>query len=282
QFTLKKMLRGHDLPVNTVAVSHDGLTLLTGADDGHVIVWDLETARQIQDISCVFHGQVVCICWIDLGKGDNLAFIIGCADGSLQVYQRVDLKAPFAYCSMTVGHKAFVQNISYDHSSGRIASVGRGTIQLWKLTTGCLEKIPMDFEQEGVMVQSVHFLDNGTNIILCLCELHEVLCYNVDPWNLQWAKQIPTRIGHSMLSSDEQSLFISNLLSGVDQYRLPSMKQTRSYSYPILHNYMMQVSLFDNKVVMGRDDGFARVFDIRTGQLTQMLDHSHGERRAVA
>ncbi|KZT07843.1 uncharacterized protein LAESUDRAFT_650306 [Laetiporus sulphureus 93-53] len=85
-----------------------------------------------------------------------------------------------------------------------------------------------------------------------------------------------------MLSFNEQSLFISNLLSGIDQYRLPSMERTRSYSYPILCNYMMQVSLFDNEVVMGGDDGFARVFDIRTRRLTQMLDHSHGEQCAVA
>lgn len=60
------------------------------------------------------------------------------------------------------------------------------------------------------------------------------------------------------------------------------MERTRSYSYPILRNYIMQVSLFDNEVVMGGDDGFARVFDIKTGRLTQMLDHSDGEQRTVA
>lgn len=37
---------------------------------------------------------------------------------------------------MTAGHKAFVQDITFDRSNGRIASVGGGTGQLWKLTTG--------------------------------------------------------------------------------------------------------------------------------------------------
>lgn len=55
------------------------------------MVWDVNTARKVQDISCVFQGPVICVRWVDLGKGDNLAFIVGCADGSLQVFQRNDV-----------------------------------------------------------------------------------------------------------------------------------------------------------------------------------------------
>ncbi|KZT00255.1 WD40 repeat-like protein [Laetiporus sulphureus 93-53] len=243
EMILKKTFSAHDLPVNAIAISNDGTVMLTGADDGCVIAWDMKAGEKLEEISCVFHGPVISVRWIDLGKGDNLAFVCGCADGTLQVYQRADVRTRFSLCSVTSAHKGFVQDINFDTNNGRIASAGGGTVSIWKLNGGgSLESMTTDVPDEGYMLQSVHFCDSGDSILLCYCESHEI----VDPWSLKWAKQLPTQIGHSVLSPDGQNLFISNLVSGVDQYKL----------------------------VIGGDDGFARLYDIGTGRLVQMLEHS--------
>ncbi|KZT12285.1 uncharacterized protein LAESUDRAFT_623922, partial [Laetiporus sulphureus 93-53] len=79
--------------------------------------------------------------------------------------------------------------------------------------------------------------------------------------------------GHSILSQDGQTLFVSNLVSGVDQYKFPSLERVRSYSYPIIRNQIMQVSTLGTQLVIGGDDGFTCLYDTTTGQLLQMLEH---------
>lgn len=72
-------------------------------------------------------------------------------------------------------------------------------------------------------------------------------------------------------------LFVSNLISGVDQYKFPSLVHVRSYNYPIIHNQIMQVAVLGTQVVIGGDDGFARLFDTTTGRLLDRLNHSRSE-----
>lgn len=66
------------------------------ADDAFLMVWNVETGEKMQEISCVFHGPVISICWIDVGKGDNLAFVFGCADGNLHLYHQSDTEVRFS------------------------------------------------------------------------------------------------------------------------------------------------------------------------------------------
>jgi WD40 repeat protein len=49
----------------------------------------------------------------------------------------------------------------------------------------------------------------------------------------------------------------------------------RSYAHPIINNVPLQVAHIHEKdwVVSGGDDGFVRIFDCRTGQFLDRLDH---------
>ncbi|KZS99826.1 uncharacterized protein LAESUDRAFT_667510, partial [Laetiporus sulphureus 93-53] len=75
---------------------------------------------------------------------------------------------------------------------------------------------------------------------------------------------------------DDEFIFITNLVNGVDQYKFPSLERLRSYTYPIVHNRIMQIATFGTNIVVGGDDGFARLFDSRTGRLIECLNHSSG------
>jgi hypothetical protein len=83
--------------------------------------------------------------------------------------------------------------------------------------------------------------------------------------------------GHAELNGS--NLVVSNLVNGVDQYIIPTMEQLQTFPHPILRNVPIQVTVARDGqwIALGRDDGFARVYDCRTGQFLQHLDHGCGK-----
>lgn len=76
---------------------------------------------------------------------------------------------------------------------------------------------------------------------------------------------------------DGQQLFIANLRDGVDRYTLPTMYLDETYHHAILVNIPVQISVAREagRVIVGGDNGFARVFDHQTGAFHEKLDHGH-------
>ena len=73
---------------------------------------------------------------------------------------------------------------------------------------------------------------------------------------------------------NENYLAVTNLHDGVDLYSLPSMQLIRTYSHSNANTAIIKVS-FVNKgwLASGGQDGFARMYDVRSGQLLQKLEH---------
>jgi len=59
-------------------------------------------------------------------------------------------------------------------------------------------------------------------------------------------------------------------------YTTPTMQLVRRFSYTILQNYPVQVATLHDMdlLVVGGDDGFARIYNLRTGLYLQKLVHS--------
>jgi hypothetical protein len=76
----------------------------------------------------------------------------------------------------------------------------------------------------------------------------------------------------------DQSLFISNLVNGADQYALPSMEHVKTFLYNIFQNYPLHIAIAKDCgwLVLGGDDGFTHVFDLWKGTFVQRLDHRDG------
>jgi WD40 repeat protein len=73
----------------------------------------------------------------------------------------------------------------------------------------------------------------------------------------------------------EHSLFVTNLVNGIDQYTIPTMECIKTFPYAIIQNYPLQVAIVKETewIVSGGDDGFAQIYDLRTGKFLQRLDH---------
>ena len=108
QFVLKHTLIRHTKPINALSISSDGALLLSGglalsshlvllthfplaADDGYVVVWDMESGREVQNLYLPFNGPVCALVWTPLNVNPDFAmgaFAMASADGSVQLYRR--------------------------------------------------------------------------------------------------------------------------------------------------------------------------------------------------
>ena len=85
--------------------------------------------------------------------------------------------------------------------------------------------------------------------------------------------------GQSSAHADlnENFMAVTNLDDGVDLYSVPTMQLIKTYLHGNVNNAIFKVSFVDNNwLVSGGQDGFARLYDWRSGQFLQRLDHSSG------
>ena len=80
---------------------------------------------------------------------------------------------------------------------------------------------------------------------------------------------------HAVLK--ENFLVITNLHDGIDLYSVPNMQLIKMYSHSNVNNTIFKVSFVDSDwLVLGWQDGFARLYDVHSGQFLQKLEHSSG------
>jgi len=81
--------------------------------------------------------------------------------------------------------------------------------------------------------------------------------------------------GNAAPNHDGKYLLVSNLKDGIDEYQFPSLEKVQTFSHPIERNYILHTRTLPawNLVVVGGDDGFARVFNRINGQLVSEIHH---------
>ena len=81
--------------------------------------------------------------------------------------------------------------------------------------------------------------------------------------------------GNAVLCPDSKYIFVTNLVDGVDQYTFPTLERVQTFHHNIVHNYPLQVATLQQAafIVVGGDNGFARIFERRNGQLFAQLKH---------
>ncbi|EIW74268.1 WD40 repeat-like protein [Coniophora puteana RWD-64-598 SS2] len=293
EFELKHDLRRHRDAVHTLAVNLESRTLLSAGQEGILMVWNLQTGEIEQEIDQYFHGPISCVTWLFQNDNGPNSFAAGFADGTVHVYESSSANGPFQYVSMVRAHDGQVENMCWDGTHCRLATVGDGSIQVWcwtnrgpynllamscatEVRSGTLVSLVEKPPRKSLIARTVHFLDRGSSVMISYLESHEIHCYGIEPWTLKWTKVLPTRIGDTCLSDSGGFLFVSNLTNGVDKYALPTMERVDSFPHPIIRNAILQVAFAPaaNLLVVGGDDGFLRVFDHRTGKIMHHVEHA--------
>ncbi|KAG6381506.1 WD40-repeat-containing domain protein [Boletus reticuloceps] len=271
---LKFTLTRHTKAVNALAVSPQGSMLLSGGNDSRVVLWNLISGEMIQEYCVPSAGFVSCLAWVNLSNEED-AFVFGASDGNIHLYARGKDSPLFAFCSVTLAHEGTIESVAWDSIHRRLASVGNGEVRLWKVgdEAKSFVQLTIDAEKQPYVARAVHFCDSGSSLLVSYLESGFVFCFTIDPWQLKWKKKANGRIGSACF--DGQQLLICNLRDGVDRYALPTMHRAQSYHHTILTNVPFQISVTRESgwVVVGGDNGFARIFDYQLGTFREKLDH---------
>lgn len=126
-------------------------------DDGVLIIWEVNSAREIQRLSLPFHGPICSLVWVPASRDcDAVAFAVGSSDGTVQVYRRSRSEVrvlsfrvtwpsshrplaqiDFDFASLTNAHDSYVEDMAYDHCKHRIATIGDGCLKVWDMDSNC-------------------------------------------------------------------------------------------------------------------------------------------------
>ncbi len=81
--------------------------------------------------------------------------------------------------------------------------------------------------------------------------------------------------GFAAPNHDGKYLLMSNLKDGIDKYQFLSLEKVQTFSHPIECNCILQTRTLPacNLVIVGGDNGFARVFNRISGQLISEIHH---------
>ncbi|KLO04052.1 hypothetical protein SCHPADRAFT_841082, partial [Schizopora paradoxa] len=141
-----------------------------------VIVWNLTTGELVQSIQCPFNGAISAVVWIHLRDTKDTCFVFGCADGSLHVYRRKGANLSFEFVSVnSEGHDGPIEDLCFDPVHCRIASVGGGHPQVWKVSsTGTLTSMLKISASKEAIARNVFFANEGMDLLVFYLETHEM------------------------------------------------------------------------------------------------------------
>ncbi|KIJ97143.1 hypothetical protein K443DRAFT_133925 [Laccaria amethystina LaAM-08-1] len=169
-FDCKLTLFRHTKPIHVLKISPDGQKLLSGADDGMLIIWNLEDGGDQQMISVAFNGPITSAVWMPLSReASNAVFAFGTADGNLFLYTHHETYYEFAF-SITA-HEGAIEDIAFALYHKRLATVGNGCLKLWDIDK---KRFSVDDEME-LSASNSHLSMGGLLLLAAMMVMQEYM-----------------------------------------------------------------------------------------------------------
>ncbi len=134
----QKILKGHTAGVNTIAISPDGETIVSGSDDKTVSLWNLNTGKQI----FTFFGQERQVYAAAISPDGNM-LVTGGLDHKITSWQ-LNTKTflrPLLSPNSPYSHLGFISCLTFSRDRKILASAsGDKTIRLWGGYSGELKR----------------------------------------------------------------------------------------------------------------------------------------------
>ncbi|MDB9537281.1 WD40 repeat domain-containing protein, partial [Dolichospermum planctonicum CS-1226] len=125
---LIRTLEGHDYPVNAIALTPDGKTVISGSGDNTIKIWDLGTGQE----KFTFPGHSSSVNAIALTP-DGKTVISGSDDKTIKIWDVVTGTEKFTL----PGHSHWVNAIAVTPDGKTVISGSRdNTIKIWDVVTG--------------------------------------------------------------------------------------------------------------------------------------------------
>ncbi|KAK0442622.1 WD40-repeat-containing domain protein [Armillaria borealis] len=282
EYRCLRRLKGHNGPVNCLLFYQNGDMLASGGDDQCVRCWEVNTGRCRQELNDDRWAQVTALDFLQEDRHLNLSPIlfIGTGRGVVSMY-------PFSNASKTSSMaKVFDFNDSVevqalDSLNQRLAVASHsGRVKMFKIDRqkNVLEPL-WTFKVTTDIPRSLLFYGNGNQQVLIhtLC-VGRVLCREANTGSAVSEDRLDGGVGSGALSPDGRISAVHDISNAqFDLYDPPtSVKSSKTMSLPS-NVPMVKHCLFaeegGRRLVFGRDEGCAFVWDVGTGNHVQRLDH---------
>jgi hypothetical protein len=153
-------LHRHTNWVRSVAFNHDGTSVVSGGDDGTVILWDVSDAQNpVQPRPLEGHtGRVRSVAF----NHDGTTVVSGGDDGTVILWDVSDAQNPV----QLRGHTGPVLSVAFNHDGTRVVSGSDDrTLILWDISNTQNPVQPRPLEGHTGSVRSVAFNHDGTRVV---------------------------------------------------------------------------------------------------------------------
>lgn len=188
-------LTGHNNLIESVAFSPKGETLISGGQDGTILIWDVSTGKhktltdQGVDTEHNIHSNSITVLMFN-SDGSKLA--TGDKKGNIRLWDASTWKEE----QTLDGHADAITSINFSPDDRSIASTGRdGTVRLWDIDTG--QQI-QSISGDRRMFWYVMFYPNGLPLATEVAGMNSRYDSDIiNLWDLRTGKRIKTLPGHS-------------------------------------------------------------------------------------
>ncbi len=269
-FSLFKTLTGHSLSVESVAISPDGQTLVSGSWDKTIKIWDLSSGKLRRTITG--HSSRVSSVAI---SPDGETLVSGQAD-TIKIW---DLSSGKLRQTLT-GHSGAVWSVAISPDGQTLASGSDDdTIKIWDIRSG---KLRQTLTGHSNVVTSVTISPDGRTLVSGSWDK------TIKIWDIRSGKLRQTLTGHSDLvwsvaiSPDGRTLVSGSGDDTIKIWDLSSgeLRQTLTGHSGWVNS--VAISPDGRTLVIGGWDKTIKIWDLRSGELRQTLTGHSEQVNSVA
>jgi WD40 repeat protein len=264
-------LTGHSGKVSSIAISHDGQTLVSGCLDTTIKVWNLQTGELIYTLTG--HSKDVSSVAISPNGKFLASSSFHCPKNNVKVWNLQTKKLVHA----RLGHKKSVRFVSID-SEARILVSGSNKIKLWDLHTG--DRLCTLWHSGSVNAAVVS--PNGQLLISGSSD------GKIKLWNPRTGEPLRTLTGHSeavnsiAISGDGQNLVSGSSDHTIKLWDLPSGKLQATLTGHAGSVNSVAMSINGGTIATGSADQTIKIWDLGVGAVQQTLTGHSGAVNSVA
>lgn len=264
--TLATALTGHSSAVDSVGISSDGTTLVSGSSDSTIKVWDLKTGQlrtTLTDPSYPVNNFVAI-------NPDGQTLVSGSLD--LKIW---DLKSGALKTTLS-GHTDWVNSIAISADGQTLVSGSSdGTIKVWDLKTNSL-KTTLNEPAGGVSAVAVspdgQTVASGSGTLVLPTSDHAIKI-----WDVKTGAVKSTLNGHSdqvnaiAISSDGQTLVSGSKDNTIKIWDLKAGALKTTLTGHGSSVKAVAISPDGKTLVSGSEDNTVKVWNLKAGELTTTL-----------
>ena len=264
-------LKGHAGSVTTLAVSHDGKRLASGAEDGNVQIWSMSSftsERKLEGRS----GPITCIAY----SPDDQLLAVATSGRQILVW---DLNSGEQICQ-SVDHRGSVHSVAFNHDGTLLATgCDDDIVRFVDARTG--EQVRQFFGFKN-QVHGVAISPNGQ--ILAAVGDHD---NSVRTWDVATGRPLRSYQASSSwlrevgFSPDGRELAARDFSGVVEVWDLTSNRRVRLSAGSIGESNGLAFTPDGSQLAMASHRGL-KLLDIRTGRLLAQFSTSHFSTRTVA